>query len=149
MSEPQCLEAERGYNLTVPTTDPAISHALVFADRGVAATQLDRGLRLGGWDELGGAIRPPDPKLFARLRRLAATLIPGPDWAAGIPWMGMRPSLPDGLPVIGRSRRHSRIFYAFGHGHLGMTQGPATGEMVADMIAGNTPAINPAPFAPR
>jgi D-amino-acid dehydrogenase len=63
--------------------------------------------------------------------------------------MGFRPSLPDSLPVIGRSRETPNVFYAFGHGHLGLTQSAATGRLVRDLVAGKTPAIDLAPFSPQ
>jgi D-amino-acid dehydrogenase len=63
--------------------------------------------------------------------------------------MGFRPSLPDSLPVIGRSKASPRIVYAFGHGHLGLTQSAGTGRLVADLLSGAPPAIDLAPFSPR
>lgn len=149
LAEPQRIDAERGYNLTVPNCEPALSHALVFAERGVVATQLSSGLRLGGWDELGGITRKPNPGLFAKMELLAAELLPGFDWTKGKRWMGLRPSLPDGLPVIGQSKKHSNVYYAFGHGHLGMTLGAITGLAIANMIAGEVAPFDLTPFAVR
>ncbi len=60
--------------------------------------------------------------------------------------MGHRPALPDSLPVIGRSPRFATVFYAFGHQHVGMTGGPKTGRLIADMIAGRAPNIDVSPF---
>ena len=61
--------------------------------------------------------------------------------------MGFRPSLPDSLPVIGPSRASRRIIYAFGHGHLGMTQSQITASLVADLVAGRSSAFDLAPFS--
>jgi D-amino-acid dehydrogenase len=63
--------------------------------------------------------------------------------------MGFRPSLPDSLPAIGFSRESRNIVYAFGHGHLGLTQSAATGRLVADLLAGAPPAIDLTPFSPQ
>jgi D-amino-acid dehydrogenase len=63
-------------------------------------------------------------------------------------WMGFRPSMPDSLPVIGPARRYPNAFLAFGHGHVGLIGAPMTGRVVADLIAGRTPAIDVAAFAP-
>ena len=60
--------------------------------------------------------------------------------------MGHRPSTPDGLPVIGPSAQHPDIVHAFGHGHVGLAAAPATAELVADLLAGRTPAIDPGPY---
>ena len=149
LSEPQPLESERGYNLTVPAARSVIRHALVFAERGVVATQLASGLRLGGWSELGGTELPPRGEIFERISICAREILPGLDWRGAERWMGQRPALPDGLPVIGRSRKHPSVYYAFGHGHLGMTQGPVTGKAIATLITGGHPEINLSPFAPR
>jgi D-amino-acid dehydrogenase len=62
--------------------------------------------------------------------------------------MGHRPSLPDSLPVLGRSRASPDVIYAFGHGHVGMTAAPMTGKIVADLVARRSPTIEIAPFAP-
>jgi len=62
-------------------------------------------------------------------------------------WMGHRPSLPDSKPVIGRSPKVRNAYFAFGHGHVGLTGAPATAEIVAALVAGETPAIDPRPFA--
>jgi D-amino-acid dehydrogenase len=61
--------------------------------------------------------------------------------------MGHRPSLPDSLPVIGRSRHASNALFAFGHGHVGLTAAAPTGEIIADLVAGHEPFLDTAPFA--
>lgn len=153
LNEPHNLQAERGYNLTLPTPNAMLSHNLVFAERGVVGTSLqtERGheLRLGGWDEFAGSEAPPNPNIFSKMERLAQLLLPGFDWSSGARWMGHRSSLPDTLPVIGQSRKHPSIYYGFGHGHLGMTQGPTTGKAIASLITGASPALNLRTFAPR
>jgi D-amino-acid dehydrogenase len=66
----------------------------------------------------------------------------------GKQWMGFRPSLPDTLPVIGRATKCNDIFYAFGHGHLGLTQSTPTARIMADIIAARTPQIDLNAFRP-
>jgi D-amino-acid dehydrogenase len=56
--------------------------------------------------------------------------------------MGQRPAMPDSLPVIAVSPRHANVFYAFGHGHYGITQGPTTGRIIADMMTGSSPSVD-------
>jgi D-amino-acid dehydrogenase len=63
-------------------------------------------------------------------------------------WLGHRPSTPDSLPIIGRSRRAANTVHAFGHGHIGLASGPFTGRIVADLIADRRPPIDLAPFSP-
>jgi D-amino-acid dehydrogenase len=99
--------------------------------------------------ELGGIRRPPN---FARSKAMlekAKRFLPGLDDSGGREWVGYRPSLPDSLPVIGRARSNASVFYAFGHGHLGLTQAAATARLVRDMVTGATAAIDLAPFSPQ
>ena len=77
-----------------------------------------------------------------------ARFLPGLRTEGGREWMGLRPSLPDSLPVIGQASRAPRVFYAFGHGHLGLTQAAATGRLVRDLVAGRPAVIDLSPFSP-
>ena len=129
------VEAERGYNLTYPGHPAVLSRPLVLADRGVVATQLAPGLRLGGWTELGGTTLPPDPAHWQAMRRIADAVLPGLAGAEAREWMGHRPSTPDTVPVVSRSARAPRVFYAVGHGHYGLSFSAKTAEIIAEIIA--------------
>ena len=120
---------------------------LVFSGHGFVITPLETGLRVGGAVEFGGIHRPPN---FARSRAMlakATRFLPGIDDRGGREWMGYRPSLPDSLPVIGKARHARNVFYAFGHGHLGLTQAAATGRLIRDLILGEKPPIDITPFS--
>lgn len=143
------LETERGYNTTFPRGSFDLRRQLVFVRHGFVATPISSGIRIGGAVEFGGLDRPPD---YARARMMvekAKRFLLGLKTEGGREWMGYRPSLPDSLPVIGRSRASPQVLYAFGHGHLGLTQSAATGRLVRDLVAGEKPAIDLAPFAPQ
>lgn len=143
------LETERGYNTTLPTTAFDVKRQLIFSGHGFVVTPLSTGLRVGGAVELGGLDRPPN---FARSRAMlekAGRFLPGLDPSGGRQWMGFRPSMPDSLPVIGRSRLSANVVYAFGHGHLGLTQAAATGRLIRELVLGQVPAIDPGPFSPQ
>ena len=143
------LETERGYNTTLPSSAFDVRRQLVFPGHGFVITPLSTGLRVGGAVELGGLDRPPN---YARSRAMlekARRFLPGLDPAGGREWMGYRPSLPDSLPVIGRSRSSDNVVYAFGHGHLGLTQAAATGRLVRDVLLDRAAAIPLAPFSPQ
>ena len=62
-------------------------------------------------------------------------------------WMGFRPSMPDSKPVIDRGRRFNNTFFAFGHGHVGLTLGPVTGKLIAELVSGRKSSIDLKPFA--
>ncbi|MEX0954236.1 MAG: FAD-binding oxidoreductase [Rhizobiaceae bacterium] len=140
------LEAERGYNTTLPVDAFDVKRQLVFSGHGFVITPLTTGLRVGGAVEFGGLKRPPN---FARSRAMlkkAADFLPGLDTGGGREWMGHRPSLPDSLPVIGPASRPG-VFYAFGHGHLGLTQAAATGRLISDLILGQKAPVSLAPYS--
>jgi glycine/D-amino acid oxidase-like deaminating enzyme len=141
------LETERGYNTTLPCGAFDIKRQLVFSGHGFVITPLATGIRVGGAVELGGISRAPN---FARSKAMlqkAKSFLPDLDIQGGREWMGFRPSLPDSQPVIGRSRNHANIHYAFGHGHLGLTQAAATGRLVRDLVSGQNTPIELSPFS--
>lgn len=130
------LESDRGYNITIPEPGVSIRHCLIFTDHGFVATPLEPGLRIGGGVELAGLRAPPDPKRLDRMLRAAKRFIPALDPRGGQTWMGHRPATPDSVPIIRSSPVDPRIAYAFGHGHLGLTQGPITGRLVSRLFSG-------------
>lgn len=142
------LETERGYNTTLPAAAFDVRRQLIFSGHGFVITPLSTGLRVGGAVELGGLKRAPN---YARSRAMlekARQFLPGLDPSGGREWMGFRPSLPDSLPVIGRAIQ-TNVFYAFGHGHLGLTQAAATGRLIRDLLLGQATAIDLARFSPN
>lgn len=143
------LETERGYNTTLPATAFDVKRQLIFSGHGFVITPLETGLRIGGAVELAGLSRPPNYARSKAMLEKAKRFLPGLDDRGGREWMGFRPSLPDSLPVIGRSRTAPNVLYAFGHGHLGLTQAAATARLVRNMIDGQNPAIDLSPFSPH
>jgi len=142
------LETERGYNTTLPPGAFDVRRQLIFGGHGFVITPLINGLRVGGAVELGGLDLPPNFKRSEAMLAKARSFLPGLKPEGGQQWMGFRPSLPDSLPVIGPSRASSRIVYAFGNGHLGLTQSAGTGRLVRDLVCGETPSIDVSPFSP-
>lgn len=142
------LDTERGYNTTLPAPEFDLRTHLTFADHAFVVTQAQGGIRVGGAVELGGLHLPPDYRRARVLLDKAQRFMPGLSDAGGVQWMGFRPSLPDSLPVIGRARAAPGLILAFGHGHLGLTQSPATAEIVADLVCDHAPAIDIAPYRP-
>ncbi|MCR4538851.1 FAD-binding oxidoreductase [Pseudomonas sp. 18.1.10] len=141
------LESERGYNTTFAAPGVALSREVIFAERHFVATPLSCGLRVGGAAEFGGLNAVANFKRSHALARLAAHYLPGLRTECGTCWAGHRPATPDSLPVIGPSPRNPAVIYAFGHGHLGLTQGATTGRLVSDMALDKPPQIDLAPYA--
>lgn len=142
-------DTERGYNTTFPTASFDLRTHLTFSNHGFVVSRIGEGLRVGGAVELGGLNLPPNYRRAEILVRKTAEFLPGFDPNGGTQWMGFRPSLPDSLPIIARAPGADRVIYAFGHGHLGLTQSAGTAELVAALVAGRAPALSLAPFDPR
>ena len=147
------LETERGYHAVI--SDPGIELRLPVmpSDGKMAHAMTPQGLRLSGQVELAGLDAAPNWKRAEILRDFALTAWPG--LPRDLPaervkmWMGHRPSTPDGLPCIGPASGCADVLHAFGHGHIGLTAGPATGKLIADLIALRPPSIDPTPYAAR
>lgn len=143
------LDTERGYNTSLPPGAFDVRRQLVFPGHGFVVTPLSTGVRIGGAVELGGLDLPPNFKRSEAMLTKAAKFMPGLKTDGGTQWMGFRPSLPDSLPAIGRSRPSPHILYAFGHGHLGLTQSAATGRLITELVTGAAPSLDLTPFSPQ
>jgi len=141
------LESERGYNMTLPKSNISVGRELIFGERKFVAAPLACGLRIGGAAEFGGLNAAPNYKRSQRLVELAARYLPGLQTDGGTSWAGHRPTTPDSLPVIGPSSHQPNVFYAFGHGHLGLTQAATTGKLVSELVLGLTSSIDLAPYS--
>jgi D-amino-acid dehydrogenase len=140
------LESERGYNATLPRPGIVLGRQLIFAERKFVATPLSCGLRIGGAAEFGGLNAPANFKRSQVLVELARYFLPDLRVEGATNWAGHRPTTPDSLPVIGPSPHHPNVFYAFGHGHLGLTQAATTGRLISELIIGKPPAIDMSPY---
>jgi D-amino-acid dehydrogenase len=143
------LETERGYNTTLPSDALDLRCQVTFGGHGFVVSRLSTGIRVGGAVELGGLSLPPNYKRSEAMLQKAKAFLPDLRTEGGTQWMGFRPSLPDSLPAIGRSRASPHIIHAFGHGHLGLTQSAGTARLVADLLTDAPPAINLTPFSPQ
>lgn len=142
------LDTERGYHVTLPMPEIAPQYTLQALERGFVMAPMLDGLRITSGVELASVDAPPDYRAVRRLVPIARTYVKGLDDRILGEWQGHRPSLPDGLPVLGRSKRHPDVLFAFGHQHIGLTLGPLTGRIIADIVAGRDPGIDLSPYAP-
>jgi D-amino-acid dehydrogenase len=143
------LETERGYNTTLPPEALDLRCQVTFGGHGFVISRLSTGIRVGGAVELGGLSLPPNYRRSEAMLRKAKAFLPALKTEGGTPWMGFRPSLPDSLPAVGRSRASPHIIHAFGHGHLGLTQSAGTARLVADLLTDSKPALDLTPFSPQ
>lgn len=142
------LIAERGYHVTFSEPGIHLNHVVSELALHFAVTPMEMGLRVAGTEELGLADDPPAWRRAAILERQARRMFPGARLDKATQWMGPRPGLPDSLPAIGALPGYPGIFLAAGHGHLGLTGAPHTGELVAALVSGEPVSIDLAPFAP-
>ncbi|MDF2368574.1 FAD-binding oxidoreductase [Sneathiella sp.] len=142
------LETERGYNTTLPPGAFDLKNQLSFEEHGFVVTPLAGGIRVGGSVELGGLKAPPNFRRADVLLAKAKAFMPDLKTDGGSQWMGFRPSMPDSIPVIGHATQSNRITYAFGHGHLGLTQSAGTAALVAELVFGDKCSIDMTPYSP-
>jgi D-hydroxyproline dehydrogenase len=141
------LATQRGYHIEFAMHACPINRPVSPVDLGFYVTPMAGRLRVAGTVELGGLSAPLNPKQIALLERGVRKLLPGLGPVQS-QWLGCRPSLPDSLPVIGRSRRHPNLIHAFGHGHLGMTLAGVTSRIIASLIEKRNDAPNLSAFRP-
>lgn len=145
------LESERGYHASIrdPEVRPRIP--MMPSDGKMGVTLTETGLRAAGQVEIAGLDAAPDWRRAAILRDHLLRMFP--DLPRDLPservevWMGHRPSIPDGLPVLGPSRASANILHGFGHGHVGLAAAPRSAMLLLDLLAARAPSIPPEPYA--
>ena len=141
------LGIKRGYHRHFrPAGNAALSRPVVDADVGYCLAPMEHGIRLTTGVEFASRDAPATPVQLARLMPTAKALFPLGEAVEAAPWMGSRPCFPDSRPVIGRAPRQADFWLAFGHAHWGLTLGPVTGRLLAEMMTGATPFTDPAPY---
>lgn len=135
------VQAGRGYSFTVPV-DPLPSVPLYFPIQRVACTPLGDRYRVAGMMEFRRPGEPLDPRRIEAIVRAARPMLAGADFTdRHDEWVGSRPCTPDGLPLIGPTRS-PRVIAAGGHGMWGITLGPLTGRLVAQLVTtGEVPDV--------
>jgi D-amino-acid dehydrogenase len=142
------LANKRGYHMHYrPRGAARLNRPVLDVAHGYALAPMAAGIRLTTGIEFAGRHAPKTPVQLARTEPVARTLFPLDMRVDPEPWMGLRPCTADMMPIIGPAPRHRGLWFAFGHAHHGMTLGAVTGRLVAEMMTGEKPFIDPAPFA--
>ncbi|WP_170514438.1 NAD(P)/FAD-dependent oxidoreductase [Ruegeria atlantica] len=142
------LESERGYHLELVEPSAMPKNPVMVASGKFVATPLEGRIRLAGIVEFGGLDAPPSKAPFELMRKNARAAFPGVTWKDEVEWMGHRPAPADSIPVIGEVPGIDGAYMGFGHHHIGLTGGPKTGRLLAQMIAGRTPNTDMGVYAP-
>jgi D-amino-acid dehydrogenase len=144
------LAVKRGYHMHYsPAGDARLNRPVLDTEGGYLLSPNVRGIRLTTGIEFAQREAPRTPVQLAQVEPLARSLFPLDARLDPEPWMGLRPCTPDMMPIIGPAPRHSQLWFAFGHAHHGLTLGPVTGRLIAEMMTNETPFVDPAPFDPR
>jgi len=119
---------------------------VVDPESGFCLAPMEQGIRLTTGAEFAARDAPATPVQLDRLMPAARSLFPLGEPVEATPWMGCRPCFADSRPVIGRALGHPGLWLSYGHSHWGLTLGPASGRLLAEMITGATPFCDPAPY---
>ena len=140
------LETERGYSVSLPNPGINISYPVISGDLRFCATPMGDSLRLAGTVELASIDAPAKKSRYSLMIKHALRLFPSLNLTGASYWMGHRPSMPDSLPVIGKSPIYENGYFAFGHGHIGLTVAAVTGKIIAELASSGKTSIDIKPF---
>ena len=146
LGEPIPLESERGYHTQIMAPGITLAHSIIWPARAFMITPTAGGIRVGGTVEMAGLDAPPDYRRARIIVQRARELLPGLQVGDAAEWMGHRPALPDTVPILSASAKTRGVFYATGHGHLGLTYAATTARLMGDLITGATPPIDLRPY---
>lgn len=142
------LETERGYHVSIAEPGIEVQNTIMETDGKFVATPMETGLRLAGTVELASVDAAPDYRRADAILARGRSMFPGLKATQVSRWMGRRPSLPDGLPVVGPAPGFQNVYLAFGHAHTGMIGAPNTGRIIAGMVCRQPLNIDASPFRP-
>ena len=143
------LAIERGYHMMLaPAADATLGRPVFDVDSSYVMVPMAGGLRVSSGTNLVYREAPPDPRQLFGIMPRVREAFPVAGELLEQPWMGRRPTVPDTLPVIGPAPRHDKLWFAFAHGHMGLTLGPVSGVMIADFIDGREQAAGRAACSP-
>ncbi|MBM3522381.1 MAG: FAD-dependent oxidoreductase [Alphaproteobacteria bacterium] len=140
------LESQRGYHAMLASPSLGPRRNVQWTERKFIATPMQEGVRFAGTVEIAGLEAAADYRRADVLLKQGLDMFPGLTGGEVTRWMGHRPCIPDSVPVIGRSPIHRNVTFAFGHGHIGLICAPTTGRLVAELVTGTKPSLDPRPY---
>ncbi|KGJ18131.1 NAD(P)/FAD-dependent oxidoreductase [Paracoccus sanguinis] len=146
LGEPMPLETERGYHTQIMQPGISLRHSIIWPARAFMVTPTAGGIRVGGTVEMAGLDAPPDYRRAKVTVRRAQSALPNLRCEDATEWMGHRPAFPDTVPVMSPSAKTRGVYYATGHGHLGVTYAATTARLMGDLITGATPPVDMRPY---
>lgn len=146
LGEPIPLETERGYHTQIMAPGIAMRHSIIWPARAFMVTPTAGGIRVGGTVEMAGLDAPPDYRRAKVTVRRAMTALPNLRAEGATEWMGHRPALPDTVPILSASVKTKGVYYATGHGHLGLTYAATTARLMGELVTGAKPSVDLHPY---
>jgi D-amino-acid dehydrogenase len=141
------LAVKRGYHMHyAPQAAARLNHPVLDVENGYLIAPMTRGIRLTTGAEIAHCDAPKTPTQLAAVEPIARTLFPLGERLDNEPWMGRRPCTPDMMPIIGPAKNHKDLWFAFGHAHHGLTLGPVTGRLIAEMMTHEATLVDTRPF---
>ncbi len=141
------LDTERGYHILFETNEKLINRPVAWSESGFYLIQIHDGIRAAGTVEIAGLKKSPNEKRIEMIERQSRKVLPQLGKVKST-WMGRRPTLPDSLPIIGKSQQNSNVIYAFGHQHIGWTLGAVTGKIIDSLSRDQIPNIDISAYSP-
>ena len=143
------MQSERGYHLELSDTNVKLKYPLMNGYLKLAITPRPSGIRFAGLVEFGSIDSNPNTKAYDLLIRNAKSMFPEITFKEKQEWSGHRPATVDSLPLIGPSQINEKVFFAYGHHHIGLTAGPKTGELISKLILRDNDLIDLTPYKPN
>ena len=141
------LDTERGYHILFETNEKLINRPVAWSESGFYLIQIHNGIRAAGTVEIAGLTKPSNTKRLKMIERQSRKVLPQLGDIKST-WMGRRPTLPDSLPIIGKSKQNNNVIYAFGHQHVGWTLGAVTGKIIDSLSKDQVPNIDITAYSP-
>ena len=141
------LDTERGYHILFETNEKLINRPVAWSESGFYLIQIHNGIRAAGTVEIAGLKKSPNKKRIEMIERQSRKVLPQLGEVKST-WMGRRPTLPDSLPIIGKSEQNENVIYAFGHQHIGWTLGAVTGKIIDSLSKDQIPNIDISAYSP-
>ena len=146
LGEPIPLETERGYHTQIMAPGITMQHSIIWPAKAFMVTPTAGGIRVGGTVEMAGLEAAPDYRRAKVTVKRAKEALPNLACEDFTEWMGHRPALPDTVPILSASAKTKGLFYATGHGHLGLTYAATTARLMGELITGAIPSVDLRPY---
>ncbi len=146
LGEPIPLETERGYHTQIMAPGISLAHSIIWPARAFMVTPTAGGIRIGGTVEMAGLDAAPNYNRSKITVKRAKEALPNLRVEGATEWMGHRPALPDTVPIISASARTKGVYYATGHGHLGLTYAATTARLMGQLVSGERTDLDLTPY---